>query len=455
MTTLRALETCYPAFLNMIGYFAGVVEEMLTLRRIGRAYAEIIDGHALGIWSRLMTAVSIRDAFACGNLYVVRRAVEVIRRCAEKTISFRDIEVCFIRNGHPDIDTYLLSTIPTIVNAIDWAGSTALMYTTTLQQTKASFKRMRLLIDNGADVNAVNNEGHCALMATIASMFLTNDADPKYMRYLITNGANVNARRGNISLLHRMTTLETIPIIPELRSAEQFSVFKELTRLRLRFSPESCHRPRLQIIQVLVESKASDIDKVLLSVIVGLPNTRVDTVYEGAFDQNGYKRTIDIIHALMVGIDWNDRATGRTILHALLDTMQVMCEKYDSFADEDIEMYNNVISSVLDHDLYSDDISGSNAFHRTFHPSTTKLLLEKIPQSGRLLEATCSLGKTPIVAQVDRLHALFRPSVSRRAFTVSKRRIRRSIRAMLCAGAKWPADRDYRDLDDNHVPYCV
>ena len=51
-----------------------------------------------------------------------------------------------------------------------------------------NFEKVKLLIENGADVNAKNNNGQTALM------YVAREGDLEIAKYLVENGADINAK---------------------------------------------------------------------------------------------------------------------------------------------------------------------------------------------------------------------------------------------------------------------
>jgi ankyrin repeat protein len=69
---------------------------------------------------------------------------------------------------------------------------------------------IKLLINNGADVNAINNDGYTPLMVA-----LSNNYDKDIIELLINNGADVNAINDywNTPLIYALTSINDKDII--------------------------------------------------------------------------------------------------------------------------------------------------------------------------------------------------------------------------------------------------
>lgn len=106
-------ETCYLALLNVIAYAASDVLSLLDLRRLRKTYLDAIDHYSLSPWSTAMTRHDVKFTFKKDNLCVVAKVVEIL------SLSFVDIDACFVCNEHSAIDAFLLSSVPVMVDAVD------------------------------------------------------------------------------------------------------------------------------------------------------------------------------------------------------------------------------------------------------------------------------------------------------------------------------------------------
>ena len=82
------------------------------------------------------------------------------------------------------------------VNAQTNEGVTALMYATMFSNTTltSNIETVKLLLDHGADVNSVSQNGQSALMYACSN---TNEYNIDIIKLLIENGADVNAINKN------------------------------------------------------------------------------------------------------------------------------------------------------------------------------------------------------------------------------------------------------------------
>jgi hypothetical protein len=103
------------------------------------------------------------------------------------------------------------------VNAKDVIGWTPLMMSSRYSNTDSNIQTVKLLLENGADVNAKYDKGWTPLM--LASRYSTTDSNIQTVKLLLENGANVNLKNNAgwtpLILASKNSNTETVKLLLE------------------------------------------------------------------------------------------------------------------------------------------------------------------------------------------------------------------------------------------------
>ena len=151
------------------------INDLLLIRETSKDFEDAVDNHSCSIWSRVLQQEDINDAFSVGNVYIIRRALDVLVWLTDKKLEDKisisiynhDFFHALQKNTHLAIDKVILQYKDEFPGIIETIFDESVC--------KMNYKRIKLLLL----YNLVREDNICYMISGIQSNDMKN---PDFMR---------------------------------------------------------------------------------------------------------------------------------------------------------------------------------------------------------------------------------------------------------------------------------